>query len=70
LFVAGKFAIGLYIGTSEVGSVYGAAGSLVIILVWIYYSALILFYGAELTQAWSKRVSGRTTPAKEHERRG
>jgi membrane protein len=55
LFVAGKFAIGLYIGTSEVGSVYGAAGSLVIILVWIYYSALILFYGAELTQAWSKR---------------
>ena len=55
LFVAGKFGIGLYIGAGNVGSVYGAAGSLIIILVWIYYSALILFFGAELTQAWAKR---------------
>jgi membrane protein len=60
LFVAGKFAIGLYLGTSEVGSAYGAAGSLIVILVWIYYSALILFFGAELTQAWASR---RATPA-------
>jgi membrane protein len=59
LFVAGKFAIGLYLGTSEVGSAYGAAGSLIVILVWIYYSALILFFGAELTQAWASR--GRST---------
>lgn len=53
LFVAGKFGIGLYLGTSEVGSAYGAAGSLIVTLVWIYYSALILFFGAELTQAWA-----------------
>jgi membrane protein len=54
LFVAGKFGIGLYLGTSDVGSAYGAAGSLIVILVWIYYSALILFYGAEFTQAWAQ----------------
>jgi len=53
LFVAGKFGIGLYLSMSDVGSAYGAAGSLIIILVWIYYSALILFFGAELTQAWA-----------------
>jgi membrane protein len=59
LFVAGKFGIGLYIGAGNVGSVYGAAGSLIVILVWVYYSALILFFGAELTQAWSKRRADR-----------
>ena len=53
LFVLGKFGIGLYLGMSEVASVYGAAGSLIVILAWIYYSALILFFGAELTQAWA-----------------
>ena len=58
LFVVGKFAIGFYLGTSDVGSAYGAAGSLIIILVWIYYSSLILFYGAEVTQVWSRRKRG------------
>ncbi len=53
LFVIGKFGIGLYLSMSDVGSVYGAAGSLIVILAWIYYSALILFFGAELTQAWA-----------------
>jgi membrane protein len=53
LFVIGKFGIGLYLSMSEVGSAYGAAGSLIVILAWIYYSALILFFGAELTQAWA-----------------
>ena len=53
LFVLGKFGIGLYLSMSDVGSAYGAAGSLIIILAWIYYSALILFFGAELTQAWA-----------------
>ena len=48
LFVAGKFAIGFYLGTSEVGSAYGAASALITVLVWVYYSALILFYGAEV----------------------
>ncbi len=50
LFVLGKFALGLYLGKSAVGSSYGAAGSLVVMLVWIYWSANILFFGAEFTQ--------------------
>ena len=53
LFVIGKFAIGFYLGVSDVGSAYGAAGSVIVIMVWIYYSAFILFYGAEFTQVWS-----------------
>jgi membrane protein len=63
LFVIGKFAIGFYLGTSDVGSAYGAAGSLIIVLVWIYYSALILFFGAEFTQVWSTRRSKAVRPA-------
>jgi membrane protein len=55
LFTIGKFAIGLYLGKSAVGSAYGAAGSLVVLLVWIYYSAQILFFGAELTHAIARR---------------
>ncbi len=53
LFVAGKFGIGVYLGASDVGSAYGAAGSLIVVLVWIYFSALLLLYGAEFTQAWA-----------------
>ena len=53
LFVVGKFAIGFYLGVSDVGSAYGAAGSIIVILVWIYYSGLILFFGAEFTQVWA-----------------
>ena len=56
LFTLGKMLIGLYLGKSAVGSSYGAAGSLVVLLVWIYYSAQILFFGAELTQAYAKHV--------------
>lgn len=62
LFVVGKFAIGFYLGTSDVGSAYGAAGSLIIVLVWIYYSSLILFYGAELTQAWTAGAAAEPDP--------
>ena len=58
LFVAGKFAIGLYLGRSVIVSAYGAAGTLIVLLLWIYYSALIFFFGAELTQIWAK-ASGR-----------
>ena len=54
LMTAGKFAIGLYIGHSSVGSAYGAAGSLVVLLVWVYYSAIIVLLGAELTQAYAR----------------
>ena len=55
LFVLGKFLLGLYIARSEPGSAYGAAGSLAIILVWVYYSAMIFFLGAEFTQVWARR---------------
>jgi membrane protein len=55
LFTIGKFFIGLYLGKAAVGSAYGAAGSLVVLLIWIYYSAQILFFGAELTQVYARR---------------
>ena len=57
-FVVGKFLIGLYIGQSNPGSAFGAAGALAVLLVWIYYAALIVLLGAEFTQAWMK-VHGR-----------
>jgi membrane protein len=53
LFVIGKYAIGVYLGTAGIGSSYGAAGSLVIVLLWAYYSSQIFFFGAELTQAYA-----------------
>jgi membrane protein len=55
LFTIGKTAIGYYLGYASVGSAYGAAGSMVVLLVWVYYSALIVFFGAEFTHAWSTR---------------
>lgn len=54
LFNIGKFLIGLYLGSSSVGSTYGAAGSLVVLLVWVFYSAQILLIGAEFTQVYSR----------------
>ena len=53
LFMAGKFAISLYISKAAVGSTYGSAGSLVILLVWTYYSSLILYFGAEFTKSYA-----------------
>lgn len=64
LFVAGKFALGLYLGKSAVGSSYGAAGSLVVLLLWVYYSAQILFFGAEFTQVYA-RTHGSMAQAKD-----
>lgn len=55
MFAIGKFLIGLYLGKSSVASPYGAAGSLIVILLWVYYSAQILYFGAEFTYAYSKR---------------
>ena len=55
LFTIGKFLIGLYLGSSDIGSSYGAAGSIAIILFWVYYSSQILFFGAEFTQVYSRR---------------
>ena len=64
LFVLGKFALGLYLGKGAVGSAYGAAGSLVIILVWVYWSAQILFFGAEFTQVYASRSGAAVEPDK------
>lgn len=55
LFNIGKLAIGLYLGRSVVASTYGAAGSLAVLLLWVYYSALVLFLGAEFTQVYARR---------------
>lgn len=63
LFVVGKFLIGLYLGRSAVASTFGAAGALVVLLLWIYYSAQILFFGAELTQVWARRYGKRIEPS-------
>jgi membrane protein len=63
LFTIGKFAIGLYLGKSDVGSAYGAAGSLVILLVWVYYSAQILLFGAEFTQVYANALGSRIVPS-------
>lgn len=55
LFSLGRFLIGLYLGRSSVSSAYGAAGSLVVLLLWVYYSSQILFLGAEFTQVWANK---------------
>ncbi len=55
LFVLGKFVLGIYFGWSAIASIYGAAGSLIIILVWVFYSAQILFFGAEFTHVYALR---------------
>ncbi len=65
LFSLGKQLIGLYLGRSAVASGYGAAGSLVIVLVWIYYSAQIFFFGAELTKVHA-RLSGAILEPSDH----
>ena len=62
-FVLGKYLIGLYLGTSSLGSTYGAAGSLVIFLLWVYYSAQILFIGAEFTQVYANKYGEGIKPA-------
>jgi membrane protein len=63
LFTAGKFLIGLYLGNSGVTSVYGAAGSLITVLLWVYYSALIFFLGAEFTQVYASEYGSGVVPA-------
>lgn len=62
LFSLGKFLIGLYLGRSEVGNTFGAAGSLAILLIWIYYSAQILFFGAEFTQVYANKYGSKIVP--------
>ncbi len=63
LFSLGRYALGQYLGNNTFGSTYGAAGSIVVILVWVYYTAQILFFGAEFTQVYARRYGSRITPA-------
>jgi membrane protein len=62
LFEAGKFLIGLYLGHSSIASSYGAAGSLAVLLVWLYYAAQVFLFGAELTRAYANRFGTRIKP--------
>jgi membrane protein len=62
LFSLGKFLIGLYLGNSAIASSFGAAGSLVLLLVWIYYSAQILFFGAEFTEVYANSYGSKILP--------
>jgi membrane protein len=62
LFVLGKFILGLYLGSGAAGSAYGAASSLITLLLWIYYSAQILLFGAEFTQVYSHSYGSRIEP--------
>jgi membrane protein len=63
LFTIGKFLIGLYLGTSGVTSIFGAAGSLITVLLWVFYSALIFFLGAEFTQVYATHYGSEVVPA-------
>ncbi|HBB31146.1 MAG TPA: ribonuclease BN [Cyanobacteria bacterium UBA9273] len=62
LFTLGKFVLGMYLGKGSFGSTYGAAGSLVIVLAWVYYAAQILFFGAEFTQVYARRFGSQIVP--------
>jgi membrane protein len=62
LFSIGKTAIGIYLGNSSVASSFGAAGSLILLLLWIYYSAQILFFGAEFTQVYANKYGSKIVP--------
>jgi membrane protein len=63
LFTAGKYLIGLYLGQGTTASAFGAAGSLVIVLVWVYYSAQIILFGAEFTRVYADKYGAGVVPA-------
>lgn len=64
LFLIGKFVIGFYLGNSDVGMTYGAAASIMIILLWVYYSSIILFFGAEFTKVYTHNFGSGIIPDK------
>lgn len=64
LFTIGKFALSLYLGRASVASPYGAAGSLIVLVLWVYYAAQILFLGAEFTQVYARHRGSIITPSK------
>jgi membrane protein len=63
LFTIGKVLLGLYLGKTAVGSPYGAAGSMVVVILWVYYSAMIFYFGAEFTRVRARRAAQRGRPA-------
>ncbi len=63
LFSFGRFLLGQYLGNGSFGSTYGAAGSVVVVLAWVYYAAQILFFGAEFTQVYARRYGSQIVPA-------
>jgi membrane protein len=69
LFSIGKFLIGLYLGHSSVASSYGAAGSIVVLLVWVYYSAQVILLGAEFTRVYAEHRRGKASPPNDLARR-
>lgn len=64
LFSIGKYLIGIYIEKGEPGSAFGAASSIIVILVWIYYTSIILYFGAEFTQAYAEKFENGIAPSK------
>lgn len=62
LFTLGKFGLGIYLGSAGVSSAYGAAGSIVALVIWVYYSSQVLLLGAEFTQVYAQRYGSRITP--------
>lgn len=64
LFSLGKYAIGIYIEKGNPGSAFGAASSIIVILVWVYYTAIILYFGAEFTQAYAEKYENGISPSK------
>ena len=63
LFEIGKFALGLYFGNANPGTGYGAAGSIILIMLWVSYSSMIVFFGAEFTHAYATMFSGKVAPS-------
>ena len=62
LFLIGQYGISIYLSTSNIGSLYGAAASILLLLVWVYYSATILYIGAEFTKAWANELGSKIYP--------
>lgn len=62
LFLIGQYGISIYLSTSKIGSLYGAAASILLLLVWVYYSATIVYIGAEFTKAWANELGGKIYP--------
>ncbi|NLA61952.1 MAG: YihY/virulence factor BrkB family protein, partial [Bacteroidales bacterium] len=62
LFLVGQYAISIYLSTSKITSLYGAAASVLLLLIWVYYSATIVYIGAEFTKAWANELGGKIYP--------